>query len=106
MNDFQGLISEPDCDCSLVELLKQAGVSRFKSHKLLDWRDDLGDFVLSRSPSPIVNLACGFQSWKADLQDQGSEQLKQLARKERKLERECGAVRFDFRSTDPDVLRR
>ena len=104
MNDFQGLISEPDSDCSLVELLKLASVSRFKCHKLLDWRNDLGDFVLSRSSSPIVNLARGFQSWKADLQGHGSEQLKQLARKERKLERECGSVRFEFRSMDPDVL--
>ena len=104
MNDFQGLICELGSDCSLVEILERARIDRLRCHKLLDWQNDLGNFVLSRNSSPFVNLANGFQSWKAELQNQGSEQLKQIARKERKLVRECGAIRFDFRTTAPDVL--
>ena len=104
LNDFQGLICKPNSDFTLVEILKEARVDRFRCHKLVDWRNDLGNFVLSRSASPFVNLARGFQSWKSELQNYGSEQLKQIARKERKLARECGSIRFDFRSTAPDVL--
>lgn len=105
LNDFQGIICESGCHCSLIEMLERARIGRFRCHKLLDWRNDLGDFVLCRNSSPFVNLTNGFQSWKSELQSHGSEQLKQIARKERKLVRECGAIRFDFRTTNPNVLK-
>ena len=104
MNDFQGLICASGSDCSLIEILERACIDRFRCHKLLDWRNELGDFTLCRNSSPFVDLSNGIQSWRSELQNHGSEQLKQLARKERKLVRECGAIRFDFRTTAPEVL--
>lgn len=104
MNDFQGLICEPGRDCSMIEILERSRINQFRCHKLLDWRNEPGDFVLCRNSSPFVDLSNGIQAWKSDLQNHGSEQLKQIARKERKLAREYGAIRFDFKTTAPDVL--
>ncbi|MEJ7589958.1 MAG: GNAT family N-acetyltransferase [Planctomycetaceae bacterium] len=104
LNDFQGLISDADADCDFAELLGHAGIDLLSCSKLLDWQDQMGPFVLRRNPSPLIDLSAGFQGWESGLKDQGSEQLKQLARKERKLGRECGDVRFEFHTTSDSVL--
>ncbi|MBC7965497.1 MAG: GNAT family N-acetyltransferase [Fuerstia sp.] len=104
LNDFQGLISDADSDCDFTELLGHAGIDRLSCSKLLDWQDQMGPFVLRRNPSPLIDLSAGLEGWESGLKDQGSEQLKQLARKERKLGRECGDVRFEFHTTSDSVL--
>ena len=104
LNDFQGLISDADADCDFAELLGHAGIDLLSCSKLLDWQDQMGPFVLRRNPSPLIDLSAGFEGWESGLKDQGSEQLKQLARKERKLGRECGDVRFEFHTTSDSVL--
>jgi CelD/BcsL family acetyltransferase involved in cellulose biosynthesis len=104
LNDFQGLISDADADCDFAELLRHAGIDLLNCSKLLDWQAQMSPFILRRNPSPIIDLSAGFEGWESGLKDNGCEQLKQLARKERKLGRECGDVRFEFHTTSDSVL--
>ena len=104
LNDFQGLISDAGNDCDFAELLRHAGIDLLNCSKLLDWQAQMSPFVLRRNPSPIIDLSAGFEGWESGLKDNGCEQLKQLARKERKLGRECGDVRFKFHTTSDSVL--
>ena len=104
LNDFQGLISDADADCDFAELLRHAGIDLLNCSKLLDWQAQMSPFILRRNPSPIIDLSAGFEGWESGLKDNGCEQLKQLARKERKLGRECGDVRFKFHTTSDSVL--
>ena len=104
LNDFQGLISDAGNDCDFAELLRHAGIDLLNCSKLLDWQAQMSPFILRRNPSPIIDLSAGFEGWESGLKDNGCEQLKQLARKERKLGRECGDVRFKFHTTSDSVL--
>ncbi|GAB5443926.1 MAG: GNAT family N-acetyltransferase [Fuerstiella sp.] len=103
LNDYQGLIAAPDFRDAATEVLSAAGLSRFFCTKLLDWSSSFKDDVVAVRPSPYIDLSEGYAAWESGL---GSgRQLKQMARKERKLIREHGRLRFEFHEPSAAVLR-
>lgn len=103
LNDFQGLIAAKSFSRPATDVLTSAGLSRFFGTKLLDWSSSFTDEVVAQNPSPYIDLTDGYAAWEQRLNT--GRQLKQLARKERKLIREHGPLHFEFHEPSPDVLR-
>lgn len=104
LNDFQGVISHPEDNITATRILEAANIKRLFCAKLLDWKSGFERDVLVTNPSPYVDLSDGYAAFKNGLNKTGTSQLKQLARKERKLVREHGPIRFDFHTDCRDIL--
>ena len=104
LNDFQGIISGPHENFCTDDILRSAGIQRFFCAKMFDWRQDFQRHVIRTKVSPYVDLSIGYAAWENGLQQTGTCQLKQLARKERKLIREYGPIRFEFHTACSEVL--
>jgi CelD/BcsL family acetyltransferase involved in cellulose biosynthesis len=106
LNDFQGVISTAEASYSVDELLRHAGVRRMFCPKVMDGQQRFDSFVIAENVSPFVDLSNGYGEWENDLKKRGVRLLKRLARKERKLIRDCGAVHFDYHTASTDVLQK
>ncbi len=104
LNDFHGIISGSHETFRTDDILKTAGVERLFCAKVLDWRQDQRSHVIDSRRSPWIDLSKGYAAWESNLKNTGTSQLKQLARKERKLIREHGPIRFEFHTACSDVL--
>ncbi len=116
LNDFQGLIAFPGFALTPQAVLESAGIKRLFCAKLYDWSSSFAADAVAVNPSPSIDLSDGYAGWESDLQSakgrsagkrrgkSGTSQLKQLSRKERKLTRECGPLRFEFHTASDTVL--
>ena len=104
LNDFQGVVSTAEAGYSVDELLRHAGIRRMFCPKIVDGQQRFDSFVIGESVSPYVDLTNGYGQWENDLKRRGVRLLKRLARKERKLIRDYGAVHFAYHIASPDVL--
>lgn len=104
LNDFQGVISHGESDVTLSNLLEAAKIRRLFCAKLLHWQKAMEWNVVVTNPSPYVDMSSGYEAFKDGLNKTGTSQLKQLARKERKLIREHGPIRFEFHTDCRSVL--
>lgn len=104
LNDFQGVISHSESHITAAGILAAADIKRLFCAKLLDWQEAFERNAIVTNPSPYVDLSSGYEAFEHGLNRTGTSQLKQLARKERKLVREHGPIRFDFHTDRRDVL--
>ena len=104
-NDFQGIASESHAHYSVNDVLKKAGINRMFCPKLLDWQGGFESFAVAEDVSPYIDLSAGYAAWQSRMRKNKSSQLKELARKERKLLRTHGAVRFEYHTNSREVLR-
>jgi CelD/BcsL family acetyltransferase involved in cellulose biosynthesis len=106
VSDYQGLIAAADLAVDPEWLLRSAGLVRWEFDHLLAEQKAFVPYHRRRERSPMLDLARGFEAYEASRRDQGTKLLGQLARKQRKLERELGPIRFEVQSTDVEALRR
>lgn len=91
--DYQGLVGDGQAGLDPAALLRGCGIRCF------DYDHARGDDPLfsahafRRTTSPLIDLSEGFEAWRTDRRAAGSA-LKTAERKMRKLERECGPLRF------------
>lgn len=104
VNDSQGIVSAPGMQHDPRLILKAAGVGRLYCSKLLDWSGGFGPHTIATSASPCAEISGGYEDWAGQLPETGASELRQLKRKERKLQRECGAIRFEYHTDAADVL--
>ncbi len=102
INDFQGLISE-DAGIELSsELLRRCGISVFNfDHLLLSREQELPADFFSAS-SPFIDISEGYLKYCDSRKLAGSEYIPKTLALARKLEREQGAVDFQFHDKDLD----
>ena len=102
--DYQGPIFEPGFACDLAEVLRQAGLTSYAFNHFVAATPDCQPWLLQLSMSPYADLRDGFAAYSDERRAAGSNYLRQAARKERKLAREIGPVRFVWRDEDPRAL--
>lgn len=104
-NDCQGLVHVPDLDWDPQELLRACGLAVWEFDHLVDGQKPFEPYQTARTLSPIMDLEAGFDTYLEQLR-RGSNRLRNISRKQRKLAREVGELRFVFDSGERHLLRR
>lgn len=105
LNDCQGVIHAPGAEWDFGELLRACKLTAWQFDHLIEdqWPRD-GDTV-APAPSRIIDLTDGFAAYTEKLRIKSPRFRKDLGRKERKLTRDAGELRFVVDSRDKAVLR-
>ena len=105
VNNGQGVIHAPGVKWDARELLRSCRLSAWQFDCLVEAQQPFGRYVSAVAPSPAIDLAGGFPAYREKLQAKSPKFCKDLARRERNLQREAGGLRFVADSRDPAELR-
>lgn len=105
LSDFHGVIVADDVMWQPLQLLQECGLRAWNFHHLLAEQQPLQPHQYGTAPSPYIDLSSGFEAYRRERRAAGSNRLKQIGRKERKLAREVAPIRFQLHSEDPGVFR-
>jgi CelD/BcsL family acetyltransferase involved in cellulose biosynthesis len=103
LSDLQGMVYAPGAEVPVRELLKACGLAVWEFDHL-----DPAQFPRwhkALHPSPVIDLSVGYEAYAKDLAERSSKIYKSTLKKERRLGREVGEVRFDFDAPDGEALR-
>lgn len=106
LSDHHGLIAAPDLALEAGPLLAASGLLSWRFDHLPAGQAPFARFAERTSESPGLDLAAGFEAWRARRLEGGSGRIPQLERKARKLAREVGPLRFEARCHDRSALER
>ncbi|MEL3945557.1 GNAT family N-acetyltransferase [Streptomyces sp. LNU-CPARS28] len=108
LSDCQGLVHRPGITWDPQELLRACGLSVFEFDHLVEEQKPFGEYVTGTFASPVVDLGNGdadggdYARW---LRSFYPGLAKTTLKKERRLSRDLGEMRFVFDERDPRVLR-
>ncbi|WP_300016091.1 GNAT family N-acetyltransferase [Pseudonocardia sp.] len=103
--DAEGLVLEPGAEVDVAALLGRSGLAGWDFDCLVDGQVPPGAYRTRRELSPVIDLAGGYDPYLAAVKERSKKWLASTFRKQRKLEREVGELRFEPHSDDPAVLR-
>ena len=99
LTEFQGPITRPGIEWDLADVVQKAGLHAWYFDHLPPAQIGYVGHGWSTIDSPYADLTRGFEAYEADLRERG-QTVSQVRRKERKLAREVGPVRFEMHTTD------
>ncbi|MDH6219105.1 CelD/BcsL family acetyltransferase involved in cellulose biosynthesis [Streptomyces pseudovenezuelae] len=105
LSDCQALVHRPGVTWDAQELLRACGLSIFEFDHLVEEQKPFGSYVTGRFASPVVDLKpdeSGYPQW---LRGAYPGLAKTTLKKERRIGRDVGEVRFVFDERDPAMLR-
>ena len=105
LNNCQGLVHAPGAEWNAEELLRACKLSVWHFDCLAAGQRPFERYVAALVPSPVIDLADGFDAYQEKLRVKSPKFRKDLDRKTRKLEREAGALRSEVDSRDIGELR-
>jgi CelD/BcsL family acetyltransferase involved in cellulose biosynthesis len=105
LSGCQGLVHAPGVDWDPRELLRGCDLSAWQFDNLIVSQQPFEPYHAITGPSPVMNLADGFDAYYAKLRLKSPRFCRELARKTRKLGREAGELRIVADSRDSDALR-
>ena len=106
MSNFQGVIAAARTSWTAEDLARGARLRTLTFHHQLREQPQFDPFTARCVPSPIVDLAGGWDAYLDQRRVNGVSSFNALPRKMRRLERELGALRFVPHTTEPDVFAR
>lgn len=104
LTDCQGLIHAPGVEWDPQQLLRACRISVWKFDHLTDGQRPFQRYRSARAPSPVIDLAEGFDAYYQKLRVRSPNFASVVARKTRKLEREIGEIHFEVNSPDTSAL--
>jgi len=104
LNDYQGVIVEPDAGWTPKELLGACGLRWFEFDHLIADQPEFEPYHRRRPLSLVIDLSEGFEHYEQTQREAGVKTISRLRSRWKKLERDHGPVRFDADVTDPDLL--
>lgn len=105
LTDCEGWTLAAGADVPAGPALRAAGLVGWDFETLLDEQVPEGAYRLRRERSPVVGLPDGYEPYLEALRGRSKKWLSSMFRKQRKMEREVGEVRFEFASRDEAALR-
>ncbi len=105
LTDCQGLVHEPGLAWDPRDVLRGCGLSVFAFDHLAAEQQPFRPYLAATAPSPVIDLADGWDAYQAKLMVKSAQFCRSVARKTRKLEREAGPVRLVAESRDRAALR-
>ncbi|GAA3368050.1 GNAT family N-acetyltransferase [Streptomyces sannanensis] len=106
LSDCQALVHRPGITWDTQELMRACGLSIFEFDHLVEEQKPFGSYVTGTFASPVLDLECvdsGYAEW---LRGTYPGLAKTTLKKERRLGRDLGEMRFVFDERDPRMLRR
>jgi CelD/BcsL family acetyltransferase involved in cellulose biosynthesis len=100
LSDCQAIISEPDAELDMPDLLRRCGISAWRFDHLMHAQRAMVGPRAEECVAPTIDLTIGFQAYLAG----EGRRSRNVFQKERKLAREVGPVRFDFGVCDDAAL--
>lgn len=100
-----GLIAEPGLELCGRTLLRACGLSVFDFDHMVAGQPTFAPFESAVRPVPIMDLTSGFETYVAHVREHSPKNYKTIRYKERKLAREHGEVRLEWRATDAGTMR-
>jgi CelD/BcsL family acetyltransferase involved in cellulose biosynthesis len=104
LSDCQGLVHAPGLEWDPRALLRACGLAVWEFDHLLAGQRPFAPYHRARRPSPVIDVSDGYDAWLAARRRAFKQTITALGRKQRKLDREEGPVRFQFDSKDHQVL--
>lgn len=105
LNDCQGLVHAPGVTWDSQELLRSCNLLVWQFNNLVEGQRAFECYAAGVAPSPVIDLSDGFALYEQNLKMKSPQFFKDMARKERKLERNAGKVHFVMDSRDITALR-
>lgn len=102
LNDYQGIIGAAPGSNDVGGMLRGFDLAAYDFNHGLAGQGLFAENAFSFSSSPRADLRQGYDAW-AQAVSERSKALKTLARKERKLEREMGALHFQANDSSADA---
>ncbi|QDT38634.1 GNAT family N-acetyltransferase [Stratiformator vulcanicus] len=104
MSDFQAIVAPNDLQITPEELLRGCGLKAFDFDHLIASQSWLEAHHVDTQPSPYLDLSNGFEAYRAERRAAGSNRIKSIDRKQRKLVREHGEVQYLPNEIDEDLF--
>jgi CelD/BcsL family acetyltransferase involved in cellulose biosynthesis len=105
LTDCQGLIHAPGVQWEARELLRSCRLSVWQFDHLVDGQQPFERYRATIRPSPIIDLADGFDFYREKLSARSPQLCRNVERKARKLAREVGQLRFVPDARDESAFR-
>lgn len=105
LTDCQGLVHAPGVQWDARELLQACRLSVWKFDHLVEGQRPFERYRTTSMPSPVIDLAGGFDSYHEQLCARSPQLCRNVERKARKLAREAGELRFVPDSRDESAFR-
>jgi len=103
LNDFHGMIGKLPESLSLQAILKQCNLASWSFDHLLDSQAHLASSPVRRSASRYIEFSNGWAAYQESRIQAGSSIIRETRRKQRKLARDFGEIRFEF-DADEDLV--
>lgn len=105
-SDCQGMVQSPGLEFDPQELLRACGLAVWEFNHLVEGQTRFEPYEVTNARSPIMDFSAGFEAYLEALLEKGrGKYVRNLIRKQRKLAREVGALRFVYDSQDHGALR-
>jgi CelD/BcsL family acetyltransferase involved in cellulose biosynthesis len=104
VSDVQGVIHVPGLEWNARELLRGCRLDVWEFDHLIGSQIGRTGERVARVPSPIIDVSSGYEAYIAERQRTSRKVIKSTLYKERRLERDVGAVHLEFDSHDPHAL--
>lgn len=104
ITDYHGVIAAEGVRVDPVALLRACGLKTWRFRHVPAAQTAFEQFTRARCDSAVIDLSGGFEEYARQRLQAGSHIVASLERKERKLEREHGPVRYFEHTPDPGVL--
>jgi len=105
LTDCEGWTLAAGADVPAGAALRAAGLAGWDFETLLDEQVPEGAYRLRRERSPVVAMPDGYEPYLEAVRGRSKKWLASMFRKQRKMEREVGEIRFEFASSDEAALR-
>ncbi|MET7604820.1 GNAT family N-acetyltransferase [Streptomyces avermitilis] len=105
LSDCQALVHRPGVTWDPQELLRACGLSVFEFDHLVEEQKPFGRYVTGSFASPVIDLKDGGGSYAEWLRGAYPGLAKTTLKKERRLGRDLGEMRFVYDERDPRALR-
>jgi len=104
LNDFQGVIGQLPESLTIPTLFRACGLASWGFDHLPDTQLDFAPWSSRSSASPYIDFSNGWQAYQEDRALAQSSIIRETKRKERKLARDAGTLRFEFHTEDDSVF--
>ena len=102
--DFQGIVRAPETSIDAQELLKGCDLKNWQFDHLVSSQPEFSDWQMRKDDSLYIDLSAGYDAYLEERKQAGTSQISKFNRKYRKLEREIGAVTFEWHTDQKDVF--
>ncbi|GLW99720.1 GNAT family N-acetyltransferase [Microtetraspora sp. NBRC 16547] len=105
LTDLQGMVYAPDLELDPRSLLRACDLAVWEFDHLDPGQPMFSAHHKALHPSPVIDLSDGYEAYAKDLAERSNKIYRSTLKKERRLAREEGEIRFEFDSPDGDALR-